>query len=131
METLVALDVTVLWSVALTSRLLALIVPPAANALLVPAIKASDLTALKEPLPPSETDTAPASVVGWEFPTNDAWMLTTLPSAVRVPPVTDAVTFGWIFSSLKTATPAAPMAPNAAAKATAKVVTAWFAEART
>ena len=127
--TLSANAVAVLMSCASTESLAALIVPPAANALVVPLISESALTTDNAPPKPTEPETA--AVVGSARPVNAAWMLTLLPLAVSDPPVRDAVTFGWIRSSVSAPAPAAAIAPNAAERSTEKVVTVWFALART
>jgi hypothetical protein len=129
-DALSANDVTVLLSFALTSSVFAVIVPPAEKALVVPLIRAFASTPANEPPAPGAIDSAPASVLGSELPVNDAWMLTALPDAVRLPFVFDAVTFGLIVSFVFAAAPPAAMKPTAADSATAVVFRLWFAEAR-
>ncbi len=102
-------EVAVLLSVASISSTFAVMVPPEAEALVVPPMVACDSTPEKAPPKPTEPDTA--VVFGSELPVNVAWMFTWFPLAVSDPPATDAVTFGWIVSLVLAAAPAAAIAP--------------------
>src|SRR5690242_10486224 len=107
--TVSANEVAVLLSVASMSSLFATIVPPDVDASVVPLILADASTPENAPLKPIEVDAAVA--FGFESPVKAAWTFTSLPAAVKVPPLTDAVTFGWIFSSTFEPAPAPAIAP--------------------